>query len=206
MDDFRELLLESLCAALPDASAALWEQVAADLKIDAERVRLEVDILRREHKARGEAPPRLMTDRVMKGILKHVREGAYPHKAAVAMGLSARTWSYWKASHKDVCREYMDLVEKADAEARIAQEQRIYRENPEMWLQIRAAGGGIEDPGWAPRPTVVETSQKAVLRIEYSGDWRTPGGGGELKAVEARVVEPQQIEVEAAPVKDESAA
>jgi hypothetical protein len=97
-----------------------------------------------------------LTKEVQAKILSYVRAGSFDYVAAEASGVSARTFREWMArgegrhstrTQSEKLRRFAQDVRTAQAEARVAQEVRVYREQPMYWLS-RAARTRPEREGW----------------------------------------------------------
>lgn len=110
---------------------------------------------------RGRPPGSVaLTPEIQHTIVAYVRAGAFPHVAAQAAGISPRTYFDWMARGEDrhptrpstpKLRAFAQAVNQAHAEARIAAEVRVYKENPLRWLTYSARSKPDRD-GWSIPP------------------------------------------------------
>jgi hypothetical protein len=96
-----------------------------------------------------------ITEERRRRILTYIRAGVFDHVAAQAVGISPRTFRDWIARGEDrgqrpatpELARFAQEVRAAKAEARIAAEVRVYREQPAYWLS-RAARTRDTAEGW----------------------------------------------------------
>lgn len=106
---------------------------------------------------RGRPPGSVsLTEEMARRIVDYIRAGAFAEAAARAAGVPDRTFRDWMArgegthpnrSATPKLRSFVKKVRRAQAEARVAAEVRVYREHPRYWLS-RAARSTREAPGW----------------------------------------------------------
>jgi len=88
-------------------------------------------------------------------IVAYIRAGAFDYVAAEAVGISARTFRDWMArgegrgarASTPKLRAFAEEVREARAQARIAAEVRVHRDQPTYWL-AHAARTRAEREGW----------------------------------------------------------
>lgn len=112
----------------------------------------DASVPRRRGRPRGSVS---LTNEIAQTILGYIRAGAFDYIAAEAAGVSDRTFREWIARGEgrsarpstDKLSAFAEDVRRAKAEARLAVEVRVYRENPALWLS-RAARTKPEREGW----------------------------------------------------------
>ena len=108
-------------------------------------------------RARGRPPGSVsLTKEIEATILNYIRAGAFAYVAAEAAGISERTFHDWIARGEGRhptraptprLRAFAQAVGKAQAEARLAAEARVYRDQPGYWLS-RVARTRPDREGW----------------------------------------------------------
>jgi len=97
-----------------------------------------------------------LTNEIEATILNYIRAGAFAYVAAEAAGISERTFHDWIARGEGRpptraptprLRAVAQAVCKAQAEARLAAEARVYRDQPGYWLS-RVARTRPDREGW----------------------------------------------------------
>lgn len=104
-------------------------------------------------KKRKRGRPHGLTERIKKLILEKVRSGSYPGVAAVASGISLRTWQRWCVKSEigePVFMSFMSRIEKRQAES----------ENIDLEIIGRAARGS---------PRVYKVDEKGQLLFSKEG-------------------------------------
>lgn len=93
-----------------------------------------------------------LTPEIIDAIVERIAVGVFPYVAAASIGIPKSTYYDWLArgrkGHKPFS-ELSDKVRRAQAQARVVAELRVYRENPLAWLRL---GPGRED--WCERAHV----------------------------------------------------
>ena len=95
------------------------------------------------------ARPTKLTPEVHHTIVEYIRAGAYDYIAAQAAGLDPSTFRRWLergAGGRSPYREFAADVAQARAQARVAAEVEVRRDQPLAWLRY---GPGRERPGAA---------------------------------------------------------
>jgi len=109
-----------------------------------------------ERPKRGRPPGSVsLTKDLQERIVAFIRAGSFDYVAAEAVGISARTFRDWMARGEGRGpraltarhRAFAERVRQAQAEARIAAEVRVYREQPTYWLS-HAARTRADREGW----------------------------------------------------------
>jgi hypothetical protein len=106
---------------------------------------------------RGRPPGSItLTKDIQATIVDCIRAGAFDHVAAETAGVAPRTFRDWMArgegrSTDKACtpqlRRFAEAVNRARAEARLAAEIRVYREDPKYWLS-KVARTKPDREGW----------------------------------------------------------
>lgn len=106
-----------------------------------------------------------LTPEVHNFIVQYIRGGAFDYVAAQAVGIDPGTFRRWmnrgEKRTDEPFRTFCTEVQQARAEARVAAENRVFKDAPFNWLRY---GPGRERPG---EPGWTDSRQ-----IEHSG----PGG------------------------------
>lgn len=134
-------------------------------------------------------------------IVSYVRAGSFAWVAAQAVGISPRTFREWMARGEarhptrppttKLVRFAAD-VRRAEAEARVAAEARVYQEKPALWL-ARAGRSRPEREGWTePAP---EPGQAAPGRIGELSYLSEPELHRHLQMVAGALIEQGVLEV-----------
>jgi len=121
-------------------------------------------------------PPNSTADMTyQRAICAFIRQGAYPHVAAQAIGLPAALYERWMNTGLVKTRSLFGMfrlaVLEAQAQARLKAEQALFEKDPVAWLR---SGPGKErpgDPGWSstPKPVVLPASQVSQVNV-FSGE------------------------------------
>jgi hypothetical protein len=116
---------------------------------------------------RGRPPGSIsLTPEIQLTIVAYIRAGAFAHVAAQAAGVPPRTFFDWMARGESrhptrrptrKLRAFAQAVRRAQAEARIGAEVRVYKENPARWLSYAARSTSDQD-GWSEPPSSQERS------------------------------------------------
>lgn len=97
-----------------------------------------------------------LTQEVQETICVYIRSGAYDWVAAEAAGISSSTFYRWmqegerRSSGK--YRDFYEAVRQARAQARVAAEIEVRREQPARWLTKGPGRDRPGEPGWGDRP------------------------------------------------------
>jgi hypothetical protein len=103
-----------------------------------------------------------LTPEIQQIIVTYIRAGAFGHAAAEAAGVPARTFYDWMARGEGrhptrrptrKLRAFAQAVRRAQAEARVGAEVRVYKERPTYWL-THAARTKPDREGWTKPPAV----------------------------------------------------
>jgi hypothetical protein len=96
---------------------------------------------------------------VVHQIIQYVRAGGFPHVAAEAAGIPAEVYHVWLRrgagrSDNKLYRLLLHGVRRARAEARLAAEVTLFKEDPLSWLKHGPGKETADSPGWSspPRP------------------------------------------------------
>ena len=112
-----------------------------------------------------------ITEERRRQILTYIRAGVFDHVAAQSVGISPRTFRDWIARGEgrgqrlatpELAR-FAQEVRAAKAEARIAAEVRVYREQPGYWLS-RAARTRDTAEGWT-EPAGTERGELTMEQV-----------------------------------------
>jgi hypothetical protein len=89
---------------------------------------------------------------VQQKILSYIRAGAYEWIAAEAAGVGKSTFYRWlqegEAADSGSYHDFWQEVRKAHAQARVAAEAEVRRENPLAWLRYGPGRQRPGEPGW----------------------------------------------------------
>lgn len=146
----------------------------------------------RPKKRRGRPPGSVsLTPEIQERILELIRGGTYDYIAAEAVGISERTFHEWiqrgegKHPTRPATRRlkvFATEVRRAKAEARVAAEIRVYRDDASRWLSYQ----GRTKPGregWTHPPETQVSSdagrelEALILALEDEEPAGDPGGG-----------------------------
>lgn len=103
-----------------------------------------------------------LTKEIEDTIVSYVASGATLAAAAAAAEISPRTLRDWLSRGEErhpsrrctaKLRRFAKRLRRAQAEARIVAENRVYKENPKAWLAV-AARSTPDDEGWSASPAV----------------------------------------------------
>jgi hypothetical protein len=100
-------------------------------------------------------------------ICAYIRNGAFPHVAAEAVGVSRTVFEGWmqKGTAKGgrpIYRQFAAAVRQAIAQARVAAEIKAFGEAPIAWLKSGPGKERADNPGWT---TTVKPSAKSSQTI-----------------------------------------
>jgi hypothetical protein len=131
---------------------------------------------RRQGRPRGSVS---LTDEIQETIVSFTRAGAMPHVAATAAGISTRTLQDWLERGEDrhphrsstpKLKAFAGAVRGAQAEARLALEVRVYREQPKFWL-THAARSRSQYEGWTePIRDQAAERESGILIQQWLGE------------------------------------
>ena len=132
-----------------------------------------------------------ITEERRRKILTYIRAGVFDHVAAQAVGISPRTFRDWIARGEgrgqrpatpELAR-FAREVRAAKADARIAAEVRVYREQPAYWLS-RAARTREATEGWT-EPAEGDPAERSMRRVQAMSDEEL---AREIERIKARLV------------------
>jgi hypothetical protein len=161
--------LGHLRAALEELKCGhLFAAVVEDLRAEGAQLGLRV-------RQPGEAwtgRPTKYTPELTRQIAAYVRAGGYPWAAAQACGIHPRTLTRWLTRGEQARRgmffEFCLAVRKAEAEARMSAEARVFAEQPALWL---TKGPGRSIPGregWTEQYDInINPREPLHIVIEY---------------------------------------
>lgn len=93
-----------------------------------------------------------LTPDVQQTIISYVRGGAFAWVAAEAVGISKTTFFRWlqqgEAAESGPYHNFWLQVRRAHAQARVAAEAEVRRENPLAWLRYGPGRQRPGEPGW----------------------------------------------------------
>lgn len=109
--------------------------------------------------------PTKLTSEIQRTIVEYIRADAFDYIASQAAGIDVSTFRRWlerDRGGRDPYRSFAAEVAKARAEARVAAEIEVRRDNPLAWLRYGPGRERPDAPGWTQS-----------VRHEHSG----PEGG-----------------------------
>ena len=92
-----------------------------------------------------------LTEQVQQQIVSYMRAGAFDWVAAQAAGIGKTTFYRWMQSGEAGRRPYANFYEavcEARAQARVAAETEVRRDNPLAWLRYGPGRARPDEPGW----------------------------------------------------------
>lgn len=114
-----------------------------------------------------------LTKELIAQICSHIRGGAYDYIACEAVGISQSTFYLWiqqaeAGSDDPLLLEFLESVEQARADARMAAEKRVLDEAPATWL---LKGPGRERPGrpgWSNENVVTLNTGDTPVKLQWA--------------------------------------
>jgi hypothetical protein len=126
----------------------------------------------------GRGRPTLLNEQVTRIICENIRRGAFTWVACQAVGISTDTYSLWVRRGivgEQPYKDFLDAIEQAHAEARVAAEQSVYAANPLAWLKMGPGRDRPGRPGWSDRPIPeVTPGSDAPVRVTLNLGERVP--------------------------------
>jgi hypothetical protein len=126
----------------------------------------------------GRGRPTLLNEQVTRIICSNIRRGAFTWVACQAVGISTDTYNLWVRRGivgEQPYKDFVDAIEQAHAEARVAAEQSVYSANPLAWLKTGPGRDRPGRPGWSDRPVPeVAPGSDAPVRVTLNLGERTP--------------------------------
>lgn len=93
-----------------------------------------------------------LTAETQQMIVSYIRAGAYSWVAAEAAGIGKSTFYRWmergEAASSGLYHEFYEAVREARAQARVAAEMEVRRDNPFAWLRHGPGRERPGEPGW----------------------------------------------------------
>jgi hypothetical protein len=127
----------------------------------------------------GRGRPTLLNDQVTRIICENIRRGAFTWVACQAVGISTDAYNLWVRRGivgEQPYKDFVDAIEQAHAEARVAAEQSVYAANPLAWLKMGPGRDRPGRPGWSDRPIPeAAPGSDAPVRVTLNLGERTPG-------------------------------
>ncbi len=116
-----------------------------------------------------------LTPDVHREIVAFVRAGAFDWVAAEAAGVSKSTFYRWlqrgESDARGIYHEFWSDIRQARAQARVAAEAEVRRDNPLAWLRYGPGRARPEEPGWTDSHEVVTRSEgQSDPRMEALSD------------------------------------
>lgn len=125
---------------------------------------------------------RLLTAETLQSICDDVRRGVYLRQAAIAAGISERSFFEWLARGRAVeagelpiegnadYLHFLQQLQQARAQARVSAESRVFESNPLAWLRSGPARDRGDGEGWAapPRSEQGQESEAAVMARAFA--------------------------------------
>ncbi len=106
---------------------------------------------RRRGGAKRGRKTKALDPKVLEQIVAYVRAGAYEWVAAAAAGIHKATlyrWLQWGEERREPFRAFRDQMLRARAEARVAAEVAIHRDDKKFWLTHGPGKDRPGEPGW----------------------------------------------------------
>ena len=108
-----------------------------------------------------------LSPEVHQQIVAFIRAGAYDWVAAEAAGIGTSTYYRWmergEASAAEPYRSFWSAVRQARAQARVAAEIEVRRDNPFNWLRYGPGRDRAGEPGWTERVEVAEAPRTVFI-------------------------------------------
>ena len=124
--------------------------------------------------------PTKLTPAVHQQIVTFIRAGAYDWVAAEAAGIGKSTFYRWlergAARAAEPHRTFLVDVREARAQARVAAETAVRRDNPLAWLRYGPGRDRAGAPGWTERHALAGTDGAPVRFTLALGSGNAPAG------------------------------
>jgi hypothetical protein len=117
-----------------------------------------------------------LTAGIQRTICAYIRSGAYPEIAAAAAGVDVATFRHWRAlgtrrKARKIYKEFVAAVAVASAEARVAAELGVFKDDPKTWL-TKGPGRETQDAaGWSGvvRPLLALSDNRTINLLADPG-------------------------------------
>lgn len=112
-----------------------------------------------------------LTPEIQQAIVAYIRAGAFPHVAAEAAGIPQQTFEIWLNRHQrpncpKALRLFADAVLQAQAQARLAAEMSVLKEDPVTWLKSGPGKESSTTKGWTnPRKPLIQDNRQVNLLL-----------------------------------------
>ena len=124
-----------------------------------------------------------LTPEVQQQVVSFIRAGAFDWVAAEAAGIGKSTFYRWldrgKNASSGAHHEFWDEVRQARAQARVAAETEVRRDNPLAWLRFGPGRERPGEPGWTQSPDVTLNGLPARFTLELGRDSAPIEGAGD---------------------------
>ena len=121
-----------------------------------------------------------LSPEVHQQIVAIIRAGSYDWVAAEAAGIGKSTYYRWmergEASAAEPYRSFWSAVRQARAQARVAAEIEVRRDNPFNWLRYGPGRDRAGEPGWTERHELAGTDGAPVRFTLGLGSDNAPAG------------------------------
>lgn len=111
-----------------------------------------------------------LNDALSGQIAAAIRAGGFPHIAALAFGVSRRSFEGWRRQgrHEESDEPFRSFAREVDAaigQSRLRAEMKVLTESPKLWLQHGPGRETHDSPGWTSlaRPIVRTRRERNAL-------------------------------------------
>jgi hypothetical protein len=122
----------------------------------------------------------LLTLEVEARIVDAIRQGAFDHVAAAAVGINPSTFYDWLKRGEagdEPFAEFSKKVMEARAAARQDAENRVHQKEPFNWLRYGPGRERPGEPGWTSETTVNVKADKKEFSITWDGSTHDDDSG-----------------------------